>query len=111
MGIFGKKKQALSSPHEHLQAAYTLWFDEKKAKKAIKECEAAIELDPDSSLAYCMIADIHHKEKRLEDAVGFYQKALQIDPDYSLARSNLGMTHRLLGDDETARPHLSRPRG
>lgn len=101
MGIFGKKKQGTGSAEDHLRAAYALWQD-KKLKRAIEKCKAAIEVNPDFAMAHCMLADIYGEQGKRDDAIRSYKEALRIDPNYALARSNLGMAYRLQGNDEAA---------
>jgi tetratricopeptide (TPR) repeat protein len=65
------------------------YLENNELDKALSECETAIQLDPDFSVAYNYRGEIYNEMRQLETAITNYQKAIELDPDYKEAWENL----------------------
>jgi tetratricopeptide (TPR) repeat protein len=63
---------------------------------ALKECDLAIQLQPDLAIAYNYRGEIHDEREQLEEAMTNYQRAVQLDPDLMEAWENLLSTEPAL---------------
>jgi|CXWL01.1.fsa_nt_gi tetratricopeptide (TPR) repeat protein len=65
------------------------YLENNELDKALSDCETAIQLDPDFSVAYNYRGEIYDEMGQLETAITNYQKAIELDPDYKEAWENL----------------------
>lgn len=87
--------------HTYLGWAYSLYGN---FKDAIKECETAIELDPDFGNPYNDIGSYLISLNKLDEAIGWLEKAIEAD-DYEPRHYpyfNLGRIYEKKGDWKTA---------
>lgn len=56
-------------------------IDNNELDKALSECELAIQLDPNSAIAYSYCGEIYDQMGQPENAITSYQKAIQLDPE------------------------------
>jgi tetratricopeptide (TPR) repeat protein len=57
--------------------------------KALSACELAIQLNPNSAIAYNYQGEIYEQMEQLENAIFNYQRAIQLDPERQEAWENL----------------------
>ena len=57
--------------------------------QALSECEAALQLSPDSALIYNYLGEIYDGMEQLDLALANYQKAIQLDGEYQDAWDNM----------------------
>jgi len=62
-------------------------------EESIAASRRAIEMDPDSAIAYNNLCAAHAAEGKWAEAIGECEKALALDPQYELATSNLAWAH------------------
>ena len=60
-------------------------------QKSIAAAQSALQLQPNSAVAYITICAGHNQMKQWDQAIEACQKALAIDPNSTLAKSNLAM--------------------
>lgn len=65
------------------------YLENKDLDKALIECEAAIQLSPDSAIAYNYLGEIYDEMGQPESAIVNYQKAIQLDSEYQDAWENM----------------------
>lgn len=65
------------------------YLENNELDKALSECEAAIQLDPDFSVVHNYRGEIYDEMGLLEKAITNYQKAVELDPEYKDALENL----------------------
>lgn len=65
------------------------YLENNELDKALSECETAIQLDPDFSVAYNYRGEIYDEMGLLEKAITNYQKAIELDPEDKEAWENL----------------------
>ncbi len=75
------------------------YIDNNELDKALSECELAIQLDPNSALAYNYRGEIYEQMGQLENAITNYQRAIQLDPDLKYAWDNLLVVESELEDE------------
>ncbi len=63
--------------------------ENKELDKALSECEAAVQINPNSAIAYNYLGIIYDEMGQLENAIKNYQKAIQLDPEYHDAWENM----------------------
>ncbi len=85
------------------------YLENNELDKALSECEAAIQLDPDFSVTYNYRGEIYDEMGLLEKAITNYQKAIELDPEYKEALENLlsaefGLEEEF--EDSIAKNHL-----
>lgn len=64
-------------------------LENNELDKALSECQAAIQLDPDFSVTYNHLGGIYEEMGYLETAITNYQKAIELDAEYKEAWENL----------------------
>lgn len=64
-------------------------LDNYELGRALRECERALELDPNSAPAYNYRGEIHEEMGQLGKAIADYQQAVRLDPDLEEALLNL----------------------
>jgi tetratricopeptide (TPR) repeat protein len=64
-------------------------IDTNELAKALSECELAIQLNPNSAIAYNYRGEIYEQMGKLEDAITNYQRAVQVDSELEVAWGNL----------------------
>ena len=77
--------------------------------QALSECEAALQLSPDSALIYNYLGEIYDGMEQLDLALANYQKAIQLDGEYQDAWDNMLSVEAELEaafQDSIARQHL-----
>jgi tetratricopeptide (TPR) repeat protein len=65
------------------------FLEKGELDNALKECDLAIQLQPDLAIAHNYRGEIHDEREQLEEAMANYQKALQLDPELREAWENL----------------------
>jgi tetratricopeptide (TPR) repeat protein len=78
---------------------------------AFSQCELAIQLDPNSAIAYNYLGEIHDQQGQLDPAILNYQRAIQLDEELKQAWENLlGVEAELEEEFERsgAKQHLDR---
>jgi len=65
------------------------YLENEELDKAISECESAIQLSPDSAIAYNYLGEIYDEIGQLENAISNYQRAIQLNPEYQDAWENM----------------------
>ncbi len=70
--------------------------------EALKEIQRAIELDPESAVAYCALGFAYGKMGKFHKAVEAFQKALEKDPKCGLAHRGLALWRARMGEVEEA---------
>jgi tetratricopeptide (TPR) repeat protein len=87
------------------------YLENNEFDKALSECEAAIQLDPESAVAYNYRGEIHDEMGQIENAIVDYQKAIQLDPELKSAWEGLLSVEPELEDafeESAAKQHLDR---
>ena len=64
-------------------------YKQKDYDGCIASCRKALELDPQSAIAYNNICSAHNAMKNWQEAMKACEKALDIDPDFERAGNNL----------------------
>lgn len=93
--------QLLEKAEKHL--------DNTELRKALSECELALQLDPDSAIAHNIRGEIHDEMGHLEKAIADYQRAVQLDPEFQDALDNLSSAEEELAEkfeESQAKEHL-----
>jgi tetratricopeptide (TPR) repeat protein len=93
--------QLLEKAEKHL--------DNTELRKALSECELALQLDPDSAIAHNTRGEIHDEMGHLEKAIADYQRAVQLDPEFQDALDNLSSAEEELAEkfeESQAKEHL-----
>jgi tetratricopeptide (TPR) repeat protein len=68
----------------------SLWYYQAgEFEMSIDACEKALEIDPNSALAYNNMGSAYVNLKEYDKAIQACEKALAIDPDYERAKNNL----------------------
>lgn len=85
--------------------ANDLWRD-GQFDLAIETCDRALDLDPNSALAYLHRAKAHNGKKEYEVAIGDASAAIQLDPQIASAYGNRGWAnHQLLRYQDAIRDY------
>ena len=66
------------------------YCNESEWTKAITACQKALDIAPETALAYKMLGNVLQRQGKLTDAMGFYADALSRQPDSPEIYSNLG---------------------
>ncbi len=72
------------------------FLEKGELDSALKECDLAIQLQPDLAIAYNYRGEIHDEREQLEEAMMNYQRAVQLDPELKEAWENLLSTEPVL---------------
>jgi tetratricopeptide (TPR) repeat protein len=64
-------------------------IDNNEPDKALSECELAIQLNPNSAIAYNYRGEIYEQMGQPENAITNYQRAIQLDPELEDAWDNM----------------------
>ena len=75
---------------QHLADAYD-YYDVEEPDKALRACDAAIELAPNMAEAHNLRGMVLEDLGRLQEATAAYETALQIDPEFEEGRENLAV--------------------
>jgi tetratricopeptide (TPR) repeat protein len=75
---------------------YTELKDFYNAEKSFKE---ALEINPQSSMAYSALGYVYYLNKKYDLALLNFRKALQMDPNNASAHNNLGFTYAEMGSN------------
>src|SRR5512138_2937170 len=67
------------------------YLENNELDKALDECDSAIQMKPDSAMAYHYRGQIYDELGQLENAITNYQTAIQLDPELKAAWMNMGM--------------------
>ena len=81
---------------------------EGKLDEAIAFFKLALELEPNSYLAYQDLGDIFFKQRKLERAISSYHQALKINPKVSLIHYNLAEAYKSKGQKDEAIKHYTK---
>jgi len=65
------------------------YLEDNELNQALGECETAIQLKPDSAIAYNYRGEIYDEMGQANNAIANYQKAIELDPELEDARENL----------------------
>jgi Tfp pilus assembly protein PilF len=65
------------------------YLEYNELEKALRECELAIELNPDFAIPYNYRGEIYEEMGQLENAIVNYQKAIELDPHFKDAWENI----------------------
>jgi adenylate cyclase len=98
--------ESLSDAHGALGLVYLVMH---QWDKAVKECELAVSLNPNSADAIAILAIVYRSVGRVEEAVALLNKAFRLNPmppDWYL--HDLGSCYRLLGRHDEAIAMLKR---
>ncbi|MFH1285792.1 MAG: tetratricopeptide repeat protein [Candidatus Micrarchaeota archaeon] len=79
-----------------------------KNETAITYLERAIELSPNNSDNYYVLALIYTELKNYRQAIRFFKKTLKLEPQYAEAHSGLGGVYLALGKHKEAHSHLTK---
>jgi len=93
-----ERKQAAQRFYESADAK---WKD-KDYEGAIKDCNKALQLDPDFAEAYSRRGTAKHDLGDKQGVIADYDKALQLNPNYAHAYNNRGVAKSALGDKQGA---------
>ena len=101
----GKTGQTLASL-QMMRADFLLARrDPKSIAEAERLAKAALEINPNSSLAYRILGDAAYAAKQPKAAINHYRKALDLDFRNSFASNNLAWVLCETGDPKSALPH------
>lgn len=85
----------------HLEQAARYFDDTDELEKALAECDAALEIEPDLAEAHNLRGMILEELGKPLQAIAAYKEALDTDPDYAEAQENLsGLRDELAGESE-----------
>ena len=87
-------KGSYKNPYKHFDMG-NYYFENLKTKKAIKEFEKAIKIDPYFVLAYNNLGEVYAFLAMYEEAIHEYEKALEINPKLSEAHFNMVISYML----------------
>jgi tetratricopeptide (TPR) repeat protein len=97
---------AQGSSQEQSSSAYAVrgasYWDLGEYRKAIADCDKAIQLDPNSSFAYAVRGDSYRLLGEYQKAIADCDKAIQLDPNDSFAYARRGASYWLLGEYQKA---------
>ncbi|MCP4351419.1 MAG: tetratricopeptide repeat protein, partial [Desulfobacterales bacterium] len=71
-------------------------------EEAIKQCQKAIEIDPNDANVYNVLGSLYYKQKNYEEAIKLFHKAIEINPTYAEIYNGLGSVYFLQGSYEDA---------
>jgi tetratricopeptide (TPR) repeat protein len=77
-------------------------YHKSEFEKAIEAYKKAIEINPDSDMAYSNMGSAYAGLKKFEEAIEACKKAIEIDPDSDGAHHNIGLAYYNLGKFERA---------
>lgn len=98
-------KESYQDPYKYLDMG-NYYFDNLKTKKAIKEFNKAIKIDPNFALAYNNLGEVYAFLAMYEEAIHEYGKALEINPELSEAHFNMVISYMLLKKYSLAWKHV-----
>ncbi len=82
--------------HSYLVLGY-LYTELKDFSNAEKSLKSAIEMNPQSSMAFSALGYVYYETKKYDLAIYHFKRAIQIDPNNASAHNNLGYTYLELG--------------
>jgi tetratricopeptide (TPR) repeat protein len=82
---------------QHLEQAYS-YKETDKFEDALRECDAAIQIDPSLSEAHNLRGIALEELDRPGEAIKAYKQAISLDPDFHEAKSNLALLELELGE-------------
>lgn len=77
-------------------------LDRREYEAAIRELEAARDLEPSEALYHAQLGEAYAGADRSTDAIAAYQRTLELDPDDTGSRNNLGVVLARAGRTEEA---------
>jgi tetratricopeptide (TPR) repeat protein len=80
-----------------------VYYEERRAGKAIKQYQKALQLRSDSASYYSNLGAAYFSKKEFEKSVLAYNKALELDPDVLERTSRNGVTAQLPSPEDRAR--------
>jgi tetratricopeptide (TPR) repeat protein len=90
------------------------WIDEdyelKRSEEDLVACDQAIQLDPNSALAYNNKGNALNNLKRYKEAIAAYDQAIRLDPNNAIAYFNKGNALERLGRKKDAQKAFKRAR-
>ena len=82
----------------HLEQAYS-FQEEDKFEDVLRECDAAIEIDPSFAEAHNLRGVALEELGRIDEAIKAYRKAVELDPEFRAAEYNLSDIDIEFGDE------------
>jgi len=79
-------------------------FNQQKYEEALKEFDKALEIYPESAVAWDGKGRVLEKQGKNEEALKCYDKALEIDPSFALAADNREKALAKLNTDTSSQP-------
>ncbi len=85
-----------------------LYSDQGKADLALKDCNQALELNPNYAMAYNNRGLLYDNQGKTELALADYKQAISFNSNNANAYANLGLLYQQMGDIEAARSNLQK---
>ena len=82
--------------HDNYVALSLAYFNDQKYRDSVAACQKALELEPNSSVAYNNLCSAYNGLQMWQEAVTACERALEIDPGFELARNNLAWARQNL---------------
>ena len=103
-GIFFCPKEVPSSKRQegYLLAA-EFYMNRKELATATRYAERGFDVDQTSTMAACILTDLHIQRGRLGDAVSVLEKSIEVSPNFYMGRVYLAQILKSKGDGEGAR--------
>lgn len=90
------KKVDKENVRAHVMLALDLWLDGSHPK-AVRELEKALKIDPNDSLAWTFLGDVHYDNGKADRAIRAYRSAVKVDDNNFRAWFHMGIA---LDDDK-----------
>lgn len=98
-GIFFCPKQVpLSKRQEGYLVATELYLNRKELDTALRYARRAYDLDPGSTMAACVVADLHIQQSRLGEAVAALEKSIAVNPAFHMGSIYLAQILKSMGE-------------
>jgi len=92
---------------KHLRTGHS-FYRKKMYRKALREFDKAIELDPDNYQAYFWRGRVYIKVDSLNEAKADFEMVIKLKPGYSEGYNNLGWLHMQLEEYDESIHYLSK---
>jgi tetratricopeptide (TPR) repeat protein len=96
-----------SSAEEHNKAG-TEFFEKEDFEGAIREYQAAVQLEPNNSAYHCNLGMAYDEADREDEALAEYQKTLELDPNDLTALLSIGYMYSENDQPDEAREAWNR---
>ncbi|MBT8218314.1 MAG: tetratricopeptide repeat protein [Bacteroidia bacterium] len=101
-------QERIEEPKLNLVENIVVLLDEGELTKASSNCQALLEIYPNSAIGHDLLGVVQLKSGNLKEAILAFEKAVELAPDYAIAWYNLGRAERQRGHSYTAKYYLDK---